>query len=71
LRKVGFGRVVAGSKDFYADNLRRLLQRNRVQSAEIKNAFGKQTALGKLRHFVNRILMHIRLGDKLLAIAQK
>ena len=71
LRSVGFGEVLAGSKDFYADNLRRLLRRNPAQSAEIKNAFGKQPALGKVRKMINRILMHTSLGDKLLALAQK
>jgi 2-polyprenyl-3-methyl-5-hydroxy-6-metoxy-1,4-benzoquinol methylase len=71
LRRVGFRRVAVGTKDFYADNLRRLLRRNRVQSAEIKNAFAKRAALDKVRHSVNRILMHVHLGDKLIAIAQK
>jgi len=71
LQSVGFSEVIAGSKDFYADNLRRLLRRNPAQSAEIKNAFGKQPALGKVRKVINRILMHTSLGDKLLALAQK
>jgi 2-polyprenyl-3-methyl-5-hydroxy-6-metoxy-1,4-benzoquinol methylase len=71
LQTVGFNRVVAGSKDFYADNLRRLLGRSRAQSAEIKNAFGKRSGLGKVRYFVNRVLIQTGLGDKLLALAQK
>lgn len=71
LRTVGFNHVVAGSKDFYAENLRRLLLRNQAQSAEIKNAFEIRSGLGKVRQVVNRVLMRTSLGDKLLALAQK
>ncbi|MFZ0773645.1 MAG: class I SAM-dependent methyltransferase [Candidatus Sulfotelmatobacter sp.] len=71
LRKVGFAGVVAGSKDFYAENLRRLLRRDEAQSTEIKNAFGTRPGLGTVRGLINRILMHTCLGDKLLALAQK
>jgi 2-polyprenyl-3-methyl-5-hydroxy-6-metoxy-1,4-benzoquinol methylase len=71
LRKVGFKKVVAGSKDFYAENLRRFLRQNKRRSGEIKNAFGKPTGWGKIRKVVNGILMHLPVGDKLLVVAQK
>ncbi len=72
LRKVGFARVITGSKDFYPDNLRRLLGRNGTHpDAGIKAAFGAQTSLGRIRQLANRILMHVPVGDKLLAFGQK
>jgi 2-polyprenyl-3-methyl-5-hydroxy-6-metoxy-1,4-benzoquinol methylase len=72
LRKAGFARIVTGSKDFYADNLRRLLGRKEAQTdAGIKAAFGVKTRLGLVREIANRILMHVPLGDKLVGIAQK
>lgn len=71
-RKVGFAEVMTGSKDFYADNLRRLLGRKETKTdARIKAAFGERTSLGKARQFANRILMHVPVGDKLLAFGQK
>jgi 2-polyprenyl-3-methyl-5-hydroxy-6-metoxy-1,4-benzoquinol methylase len=71
LQKVGFAKVITGSKDFYPDNLKRLLRRKGTQSGEIKAAFAKQTSLGRVRAFANRILMSVPLGDKLVAFAQK
>ena len=72
LRKAGFARIIAGSRDFYGDNLRRLLRRNGAQAdVEIKAEFGAQTSLGKLRQLANRALMHVPVGDKLLAFGQK
>jgi 2-polyprenyl-3-methyl-5-hydroxy-6-metoxy-1,4-benzoquinol methylase len=72
LRGVGFARTITGSKDFYGDNLRRLLRRNGAQvDVEIKASFGGQTSLGKLRQLANRVFMHVPLGDKLIAFAQK
>ncbi|HZP63027.1 MAG TPA: class I SAM-dependent methyltransferase [Terriglobales bacterium] len=71
LRKAGFKQVKTGSKDFYAENLRRLFRRNGVPSSEIKGAFGKQRSLRVVRQFVNECFMHVRLGDKLLAVARK
>jgi 2-polyprenyl-3-methyl-5-hydroxy-6-metoxy-1,4-benzoquinol methylase len=72
LRRAGFARTITGSKDFYGENLRRLLRRNGAQAdVEIKAAFGAQTSLGKLRRLANRVFMHVPLGDKLIAFAQK
>jgi 2-polyprenyl-3-methyl-5-hydroxy-6-metoxy-1,4-benzoquinol methylase len=71
MRKAGFRRVVTGSKDFYSDNLRRLLRRKTEDSTGIKAAFGIQSRLGVVRKLVNRIFMHVPIGDKLIAIAQK
>jgi hypothetical protein len=49
-----------------------LLRRNGAQAdVEIKAAFGAQTLLGKLRQLANRVFMHVPLGDKLIAFAQK
>jgi 2-polyprenyl-3-methyl-5-hydroxy-6-metoxy-1,4-benzoquinol methylase len=72
LHDVGFARVITGTKDFYGDNLRRLLGRKKANaSLEIKAAFGATTRLGHLRHLANRVLMHVPLGDKLIAFGQK
>lgn len=72
LRGVGFATTITGSKDFYGDNVRRLLRRNGARAdAEIKAAFGGRTSLGQLRQLVNRVFMHVPLGDKLIAFAQK
>ncbi len=72
LRKAGFARIIVGSKDFYGDNLRRLLGRKGARAdVEIKAAFGERTSLGKVRRLANRILMHVPVGDKLLAFGQK
>lgn len=71
LRKVGFVSIVAGSKDFYPDNLRRLLGKSKEHSLSIRKAFGEKSSLGKMRRVVNRILMHLHLGDKVVAIARK
>jgi 2-polyprenyl-3-methyl-5-hydroxy-6-metoxy-1,4-benzoquinol methylase len=72
LRDVGFAKVITGTKDFYGDNLRRLLGRKKASaSLEIKAAFGATTRLGNLRRLANRVLMHIPIGDKLVAFGQK
>jgi 2-polyprenyl-3-methyl-5-hydroxy-6-metoxy-1,4-benzoquinol methylase len=72
LREVGFARILTGSKDFYADNLRSLLNRNGAQAnVRIKAAFGGRAPLRKVRDLVNRVLMRVPLGDKLIAFAQK
>jgi 2-polyprenyl-3-methyl-5-hydroxy-6-metoxy-1,4-benzoquinol methylase len=72
LKKTGFTEVKAGSKDFYGDNIRRLLGRTQVQSdLQIKAAFAKQKTLGQFRRFANKLLMYIPVGDKLFAFAQK
>jgi 2-polyprenyl-3-methyl-5-hydroxy-6-metoxy-1,4-benzoquinol methylase len=72
LRKAGFATVIAGSRDFYGDNLRRLLGRKGARAeAGIKAAFGATTRLGQVRQIANRVLMHVPLGDKLIAFAQK
>jgi 2-polyprenyl-3-methyl-5-hydroxy-6-metoxy-1,4-benzoquinol methylase len=72
LRDVGFKRVITGSKDFYAENLRQLLRRGtRSGSGNIKAAFSPQRSLGKMRNLVNHLLMFVPVGDKLIAFAQK
>ena len=72
LRDVGFKTVVTGSKDFYAENLRQLLHRDRqAGSADIKGAFRAPTVLGRVRKLVNGLLMVVPVGDKLIAFAQK
>jgi 2-polyprenyl-3-methyl-5-hydroxy-6-metoxy-1,4-benzoquinol methylase len=72
LLKAGFARAIIGTKDFYGDNLRRLLRR-RAPGAELdmRAAFGAITGLSRARRIANRVLMHIPLGDKLIALAQK
>jgi 2-polyprenyl-3-methyl-5-hydroxy-6-metoxy-1,4-benzoquinol methylase len=69
LRQCGFRQVAVGSKDFYAANLNRLLRRNSGQ--HIKSAFGSRRSLGVVRRLVNRIFRHVRIGDKLIALAKK
>lgn len=72
LRKIGFSRTIVGSKDFYGENLRRLLRRNGTRAdVTIKGAFGVHNSLRIARQIVNRMFMHVRLGDKLIALAQK
>lgn len=72
LRDVGFTRITTGSKDFYGDNLRRLLGREgATASVEIKAAFGAESRLGQIRQITNRMLMHVPLGDKLIAFARR
>src|SRR5580704_4938291 len=72
LRKAGFEKVVTGSKDFYGQNLKRLLGRKEAETdAAIKAAFGERTSLGTIRRIANRALMYIKLGDKLHAFGQK
>lgn len=71
LRDSGFRRVLAGSKDFYAENLRRLWPGKPAPSEKIKQAFGKQAGFARARDFVNGILLRVPIGDKLLALAQK
>jgi 2-polyprenyl-3-methyl-5-hydroxy-6-metoxy-1,4-benzoquinol methylase len=71
LREIGFERIITGSKDFYPDNLKRLLGRSRSPAENIKTAFGENKSLGRVREIANRILRHIPVGDKLIAFAQK
>lgn len=72
LRDVGFKRVITGSKDFYSENLRRLLRRDGgAESRNIKAAFSPQRSLGKVRKLINHLLMLVPVGDKLIAFAQK
>lgn len=72
LHQAGFKKVFTGSKDFYPDNLRRLLGRKQASAGEnLKATFGVTAPLGRLRRFANRIFMHFPIGDKLLAFAQK
>jgi SAM-dependent methyltransferase len=71
LRQLGYSRIVVGSKDFYPDNLRQLMRKPKEDSNEIRRAFAVSSSLGKVRRIGNRILMHIRLGDKLVAMAAK
>jgi 2-polyprenyl-3-methyl-5-hydroxy-6-metoxy-1,4-benzoquinol methylase len=72
LHQVGFARTITGTKDFYGENIVRLLRRKGARAdAEIKAAFGVKSPLGKLRQLANRVLMHVPIGDKLLAFAEK
>lgn len=72
LRDVGFKRTITGSKDFYSENLRRLLRRGGgPESRNIKAAFSPQRSLGKMRILINHLLMFVPAGDKLIAFAQK
>jgi 2-polyprenyl-3-methyl-5-hydroxy-6-metoxy-1,4-benzoquinol methylase len=72
LRKAGFARIATGSRDFYADNLRRMLGRKGAQTdVGIKAAFGVNTQLGLVRQIANHVLMHVPIGDKLVSFAQK
>jgi 2-polyprenyl-3-methyl-5-hydroxy-6-metoxy-1,4-benzoquinol methylase len=72
LRKSGFSRIITGSKDFYGHNLRRLLRREAPDNAVgMRAAFGSKTGLIQARNIANRILMHVPLGDKLIALGQK
>lgn len=71
LRRIGFRKVLTGTKDFYPENLRRFFGRKDARAAaEIKAAFGAGSLLGRLRRVVNPLLMHVPLGDKLIALAQ-
>jgi SAM-dependent methyltransferase len=72
LKNVGFKRINTGSKDFYAENLRRLLRRDCGAGwPNIKARFSPQSSLGKMRALVNHFLMLVPVGDKLIAYAQK
>jgi 2-polyprenyl-3-methyl-5-hydroxy-6-metoxy-1,4-benzoquinol methylase len=72
LQANGFTRIVTGSKDFYAENLRRLMPRANTGKGEaIKNSVGSRSSLRLLRNIANAILMHIPIGDKLIAIGAK
>ncbi len=71
LRNVGFSRTIVGTKDFYSHNVNRLLRRNGTHIGDIKKSFGAHSRMGRLRECVNRCFMHVRLGDKLIALAQK
>ena len=72
LREAGFVRTITGSKDFYTENLKRLLGRKGAQAdVGIKAAFGDKTRLGLVRGIANRVLMRVPLGDKLVSFAQK
>lgn len=69
LRQSGFSHIVVGSKDIYAANLNRFLRRESNQN--IKSTFGGRGSFGKLRRVVNHVFMHLRVGDKLIALARK
>jgi 2-polyprenyl-3-methyl-5-hydroxy-6-metoxy-1,4-benzoquinol methylase len=72
LHLAGFAKIIVGSKDFYAENLKRLLRRKEAQvDAGIKSAFGARASLRGIRNFANQILMHLPVGDKLHAFGQK
>jgi 2-polyprenyl-3-methyl-5-hydroxy-6-metoxy-1,4-benzoquinol methylase len=72
LRDVGFARIIIGSKDFYGDNLRRLLRREAANAdVGLRTAFGAKTRLSQVRQIANRVFMHVPLGDKLIAFAQR
>lgn len=72
LRDNGFSRVITGSKDFYAQNLSRFFPRKGTNAApRMKAAFGRTSPLRRVRQAVNRILMYVPVGDKLIAFAQK
>jgi 2-polyprenyl-3-methyl-5-hydroxy-6-metoxy-1,4-benzoquinol methylase len=72
LRHVGFAEIITGTRDFYGDNLRRLLRRKKANAGlQIKAAFGVNGPVGHLRHLANQLLMHVPLGDKLIAFGQK
>lgn len=72
LQKCGFTRTVTTTKDFYADNIRQLLGRSDKRTpADLKAAFGNSASLGALRKAANRILKHVPLGDKLIAMGVK
>jgi 2-polyprenyl-3-methyl-5-hydroxy-6-metoxy-1,4-benzoquinol methylase len=70
LRKAGFQILMVGSKDFYADNLSRLTSRSR-QPATIKATFGRTPSFALARRLANAFLLHVPVGDKLIAIARK
>jgi len=72
LRHAGFSKIITGSKDFYGENVGRLLRRSRGETdSGIKAAFGSDPRLSTLRSIANRLLMHLPLGDKLIALAQR
>jgi 2-polyprenyl-3-methyl-5-hydroxy-6-metoxy-1,4-benzoquinol methylase len=72
LHASGFSNVLTGTKDVYADNLRRLFPtRAKRKSTAIKAAIGSNSSLGRLRTLANRVLMHLPIGDKLIAIGVK
>jgi 2-polyprenyl-3-methyl-5-hydroxy-6-metoxy-1,4-benzoquinol methylase len=71
LKKSGFTRVTVGSKDIYADNLRRLLHRDTTTANDIKASFGGRSHLRTIRGFLNRFFMYVPIGDKLIALGQK
>lgn len=72
LNAVGFRKVVAGTKDFYAENVKTLVRgEEKVASANIKSAFSSHRLLGRIRQLANALLMRIPVGDKLIVFAQK
>lgn len=72
LRQSGFTKLTTGSKDLYAENIKRLLRcSGTAANKTIKSAFGGQKPLSRIRRLANRIFMHVPLGDKLIALAQK
>jgi 2-polyprenyl-3-methyl-5-hydroxy-6-metoxy-1,4-benzoquinol methylase len=72
LQTAGFRKTIIGTKDVYAENLRRLIRRHdSVAQSHIKAAFKARSSLGRLRSVINRIFMHVPVGDKLIALAQK
>jgi len=72
LRTCGFHRILTATKDFYADNLKRLMRSaDGSTQSQIKSTFGSSSSLRALRRVANRVLMHVAIGDKLIALAQK
>jgi 2-polyprenyl-3-methyl-5-hydroxy-6-metoxy-1,4-benzoquinol methylase len=72
LRQAGFSKIVIGTKDLYAANLRRLMGKRQSKcDSDIKSAFGRHRSLESIRWLANKLFMHVKLGDKLVALAQK
>ena len=68
----GFERVKTGTKDFYADNVHRLVRWHAPEAKpDVKAAFGSKAYLRSLRTVANKVLMQVPIGDKLIALAQK
>jgi SAM-dependent methyltransferase len=72
LRATGFRDITVGTKDFYADNRKRLLHGDSGDiPAAIKQSFGDRFSLRFLRRLGNRALMRVPIGDKLVGLAKK
>lgn len=68
----GFSRMKTVTKDFYADNLNRLLRRKKAgATSDLKGAFASGSSLRMFRAAVNKFLQHVPMGDKLIALAQR